>query len=116
MVSFSLGQRVRFTGVVEKTHGLGDKPTTSYVELPNPWCYRGEAKAPYQADEGVVIGRRFVADYRMEQHEERDDFGYIVDVDTQWKRVAGTTRRVWLISYDLRRKPIMAYDHQVEAL
>ena len=119
MVSFSLGQRVRFTGIVKKVNDASEEPdvlaTTSYLELPNPWVSPTGGEK-YQASEGVIVGRRYVADYRKFLHRSYALEGYFQDTEIEWSRVEGTARRVWLIAFDLGRKHVMAYDHQVEAL
>lgn len=100
MSDYQLGDRVIMTGTAEKTH-IEDK--TTYVSAPLPRCY-DSVVGGMAVNEGIVIGRRFM------QEGTTDYSGY------EGERVFhtnGTTHRVWIVSYDLRRKPVMCFDHQI---
>ena len=82
---------------------------TDYVEAPRPTnsdYYRPDGDYVYYED-GVIVGRRTVSPGKT-----------VVDSDgfKQYKRTPGASRRVWLVSYDLRRKPVMCFDHQVNPI
>ena len=98
---FKLGDRVTFTGTIEKTHS---KSRTLYLPAHLPLCYdKQDGGVPYT--EGVVVGRRIVQD-----GETRYDY----EVGGIFRAIPGTARRVWLVAFDLRRKPVMVADGQIE--
>lgn len=79
---------------------------TDYVEAPRPMnsdYYRPDGDYVYYED-GVIVGRRTVSPGKT-----------VVDAGgfKQYKRTPGASKRVWIVSYDLRRKPVMCFDHQV---
>lgn len=101
MSTFLLGQRVTMSGTVEK---IKEYPRTYYKEsgLPHKDLYP-ERKT---FNEGVIVGSRTIQDGLTER---QDEWGsYFVPTE-------GTARRVWIVAFDLRMKPVTCLDHQVEA-
>ncbi len=106
MSSYQLGDRVTMTGTAEKRRRydspLGEKFLTVFEDGPIPKIWNREGGTEYA--EGVVVGRRFV----QEGHTQ------FIDYDgTRVFKASGTTHRVWLVSFDLRYKPVMCFDHQI---
>ena len=100
--AFRLGQRVYFTGTVEKRRSGLHVVKTEFVEAPLPTIT--DALRSRQVSEGVVVGYRTVM-----EGETRYDY----EDGASFRAKLGSGRRVWLIAFDLRRKPVMAFDHQV---
>ena len=103
-LSFELGQRVRMTGTVEKVHSGPGGGYTKFLEsrLPVRHTHSGPQIA---LTSGIVIGARTVQPGRT--HWSYDGAVFMPDI--------GKARRVWLVAFDLRRKPVMCFDHQLEA-
>lgn len=107
---FRLGQRVRFTDTVKKTHG--DNKTT-YVSNGLPYDFTTDT--PQRPDAGVIVGERTLFDYELKTYMEGgDDFFSGSYQITTPKQVKGSGRKAWIISFDLRRKPVLALDTDVE--
>ncbi|ALD64017.1 hypothetical protein AFL94_08875 [Arthrobacter sp. LS16] len=106
MSDFKLGDRVTMTGTVKKRRNYEDPTSanflTKFVEDKLPHLYNKDGGTTYT--EGVVVGRRFVQEGRT------DYSGYDGD---KCFRSSGVTHRVWIISFDLRYKPVMCFDHQI---
>jgi hypothetical protein len=99
---FALGQRVTMTGIVVK---IKEYPRTYYKESALP--YRDNYPARKTFTEGVIVGSRTVQDGLTAREDEWGSY---------FSPTAGTARRVWLVAYDLRMKPVTCLDHQVEAV
>lgn len=107
---FKLGDRVRFTGTVTKQH---DYPKTLYVESEPPRCFdRVKGGVPYT--EGIIIGRRTVTPGETETITEFDGYRRHIPVGKRFIPTPGASRRVWLVAFDLRLKPVMCFDEQVQ--
>ena len=101
MSDYQLGQRVRISGTAVKAHDYG---TTVYREGPLPSLLAYPEKREY--DEGVIVGNRTT----IEGEAWSDDNG------RNFSPNKGTAKRVWLIAFEMRRKPVMCFDHQVAAI
>ena len=99
---FSLGERVQMSGTVKKVR---DGARTEFVEarLPCRWSYAGHR---IDLNEGIVIGSRTVQPGRTL---------YDSYEGNEFKPDIGEAKRVWLVVFDLRRKPVMCFDHQLES-
>ena len=107
---FKLGDRVKFTGTVTKQH---DYSRTLYVEDELPRCFdRVQGGVPYT--EGIIIGRRTVMPGETESMTDYDGYGNRIPDGNQFTPPPGASRRVWLVAFDLRRKPVMCFDEQVQ--
>lgn len=107
MSEFRLGDRVTMTGTVKKWKhhngpGYDAKYVTEYIDAPNPKIWNRDNGTVYT--EGVIVGRRFM------QEGHTDSLGY--DGERVF-RSSGKTHRVWIVSFDLRYKPVMCFDHQI---
>ena len=67
-------------------------------------------------DEGIIVGQRFLAEYKVHTEREYDEYGMSCGDYTISQQVPGTSRRAWLVSYDLHRKPVLVLDEHVEAV
>ncbi|WP_104086535.1 hypothetical protein [Arthrobacter sp. GMC3] len=102
MSDYQLGQRVEISGTVEK---VKEYPRTFYKESALP--YRENYPNRKTFTEGVIIGSRTIQDGITER---QDEWG------SYFTPTQGTARRVWLVAYDLRMKPVTCLDHQVAAV
>lgn len=106
MSDYQLGDRVTMTGTVKKVHTelpeYGSGFTTTYADDVLPRNYDVDGGVDVRS--GVVVGRRFLQEGVTKR---LDDYG------THAFKQSGTTHRVWIISYDLRRKPVMCFGHQI---
>ncbi|WP_104087074.1 hypothetical protein [Arthrobacter sp. GMC3] len=102
MSDYQLGQRVEISGTVEK---VKEYPRTFYKESALP--YRENYPNRKTFTEGVIIGSRTIQDGLTER---QDEWG------SYFTPTQGTARRVWLVAYDLRMRPVTCLDHQVEAV
>lgn len=104
-----LGQRVKITGTAKKDKGYesysGGRFLTTYVDGPLPKIWNRDGGTMY--DEGVIVGRRTVQD---------GETRYEYDGLPVFKQTIGTAKPVWLVAFDLRYKPVMCFEHQVEPL
>lgn len=122
--TYQLGQRVKISGAVERnrerikfsprnTNMVASEVKELWPELktmPDNGDY-GMLRTSFietttTATEGVIIGSRNV----------QQGLTY----DEQWPEnncfFPCETTRVWLVAFHLRRKPIMCFDHQIEAI
>lgn len=101
MSEYQLGDRVTMTGTVAKIH---EEEWTRFRESGVP------TRVAYPEDKiytsGVIVGSRTVQEGT--RWTDYDDDGYYSAFYPK-----GEARRVWIISYDLRRKPVMCFDHQI---
>lgn len=98
MSEYELGQRVAITGTAQKIHA-GDRTRYKESELP----FRDYYPNRKTFTEGVIVGARTV----IEGERWFDDYG------RNFSPTPGTGRRVWLVAFDMRMKPVMCFDHQV---
>lgn len=109
MTTFTLGQQVRISGTAKKRRGHerydGGDFRTYYEDGPIPHVWNREDGTTY--DTGVIVGRRTVQDGKTV-------CGWAASAT--FMQTPGTARRVWLVAYDLRYRPVMCFDHQVEAI
>lgn len=101
MSAYELGQRVRIHGTAVKD-GTRDKMT--YREAPQPKRFQYPNDRVFS--EGVIVGSRTVQEGYVEWDEWSSGF----------TPLKGTAKRVWLVAFDLRMKPCMCFDHQIEPL
>lgn len=106
MSSYQLGDRVTMTGTVKKIRlelpGLDNAFATNYTDDTLPRCYDVDGGIDYT--EGIIVGRRFLQEGVTKR---------LADWGTHAFKQSGITHRVWIVSYDLRRKPVMCFDHQI---
>lgn len=122
--TFHLGQRVKITGIVEKKRDhlswspkdrvhvfrevqerwaeLKDLPGNSQYGMLRTRLVETEATIT----EGVIVGKRTMA----------QGFTYAEYWPESNCFLPCATSQVWLVAFHLRRKPVMCFDHQVEAL
>lgn len=98
MNEYELGQRVTITGTAQKFHA-GDWTRYKEAELP----FRDYYPNRKTFTEGVIVGARTVIDGQRWS----DDWG------RNFSPMPGTGRRVWLVAFDMRMKPAICFDHQV---
>lgn len=105
MSKYSLGQRVTMTGTAVKHHD--DQARTLYIESTLPQSQRYPAENNITYTEGVIVGWRTTVEGKT----------YPASYDEQsiFMQTPGSAKRVWLVAFDLRRKPVMCFDNQVEA-
>lgn len=106
MSQYELGQRVRITGHTKKMRDyMAKKEGTSYPKLGLPrisdaW---GNSK---EVDAGIIVGVRNVADGSNNSED-----GY-----TWFCPKPGTSRKVYLVAYDIRKRPVMVFPDQIESV
>lgn len=130
--SYRLGERVKITGTCTKEWRdepienpylkLGEKldlsaalssyaPSiwvryrhfTDYTEAPLPMNNSSFERGSVPYEEGVIVGRRTVSPGET-----------VTDYDSKkYMATPGESKGVWLVAFDLRRKPVMCFDHQV---
>lgn len=116
MPRFRLGERVRFKAQAKKDY---EGQRTIFVrdeQLPMYYDSWGSKGVPF--NEGIIFGYRHVTNgvtipgspggWTMD--------GYDGGESAEFQQEKGSTRKVWLVSYDLRRKPIMVFDEDVESI
>lgn len=105
MSAYQLGDHVTMTGTVQKVH---EEDWTRFRESGLP------TRVAYPEDkiytDGVIVGSRTV----------QEGTRWTDSVDDGWGAsyysgftAKGEARRVWLVAYDLRRKHVMCFDHQI---
>ena len=95
-----LGEWVRMSGTVEKVREFS---RTEFREAPLPVKYEYDCTET-DLSIGVIVGSRTVQPGRTE----RDWYEgptFMADI--------GAAKRVWLVAFNLRRKPVMCFDHQL---
>jgi hypothetical protein len=68
--------------------------------------------------EGVIVGWRTVTDGEV-IYETEDPDGWFPGPPTAtrtWAVISGSAQRVWIVSFDLRRKPVKCFDHQLSTM
>lgn len=91
---------------------LGSKVTYSHtvVKHKKPFVYvnyRAEPVPEGTVDTGIIVGRRTVMDYDVDHEYE----GPI------WATPKGkTSKRVWLVAYNLDRRPVMVLDQHITTI
>ena len=98
---FSLGERVQMSGTVKKVH---DGARTEFVEAQLPYKLSYE-RHKIELPEGIIIGSRTVQPGRTVY----DQWG-----GNEFRPDIGEAKRVWMVMFDLHRKPVMCFDHQIE--
>lgn len=99
--SFRLGERVLMSGTVKKVH---DCARTEFVEAQLPYKLSYE-RHKIELPEGIIIGSRTVQPGRTVY----DQWG-----GNEFRPDIGEAKRVWMVAFDMRRKPVMCFDHQIE--
>lgn len=100
--TYELGHPVTITGTAAKyKNGYG---TVKYIDGPVPM--RNNYDNPRHFHEGIIVGSRHVTGGTTTNWDEGRAF-----VPT-----TGTSRRVWLVAFDMYMKPVMCFDHQVKPL
>lgn len=100
--TYALGQRVTITGTARKVKSWNgfSRGFLTYEEGPLPM--RHDYPTAKHFTEGVIVGARTVQDGHAEY-----------DEGAHFSPKTGTARRVWLVAFDMRMKPVMCFDHQV---
>ncbi|WBL18487.1 hypothetical protein [Citricoccus sp. NR2] len=124
MTTFTLGQQIRISGTADKVRDrITWRPANSahiYTEAQAAWdqiksepgrteygllrTRLVELEAP--AETGVIVGWRTIQQGVTEYYHYGDPPCFLPCESTQ----------VWLVAFHLRRKPVMCFDHQVEAI
>jgi len=99
---FALGDTVTFTDTVAKSYSDGE------VSYPS-------AGLPKGAGTGIVVGTRTLTDFAVERQYEYGEYGAYEGSYVESMPVEGTARRVWVVSYDMFRKPVLVLDEHAEA-
>ena len=102
---YQLGQRVTMSATVEKRRYSERHTVTVFEESPLPQRIIYPRRETYT--EGVIVGWRTVMNGYADG--DYEDGRYFVQKE-------GSAKRVWLVAFDLRRKPVMCFDHQVSAI
>lgn len=95
-----LGDWVRMSGTVEKVR---EDSRTEFREAPLPVKYEYDCTET-DLSIGIIVGSRSV----QSGHTIRDYYDgptFMADI--------GAAKRVWLVAFNLRRKPVMCFDHQL---
>lgn len=103
---FELGQRVRMTGTVEKTHTNYRRTEFVATGLPVLNLY----PKPITYDEGFIVGKRTV------QPGKTHISYYNYNSEIIFKPDIGGALTVWLVAFHLRRKPVMCFSNQLIVL
>lgn len=121
--TFRLGQRIKITGTVEKQRDhvtwSPKDPVHVYREVQERWeelkAMAGNTEygmlrtrlieTEATITEGVIVGKRTMA----------QGFTYVEEWPESNCFLPCERNEVWLVSFHLRRKPVMCFDHQVEA-
>ncbi|MGV2820487.1 hypothetical protein ABZX73_06365 [Brevibacterium casei] len=98
---FRLGERVLMSGTVAKVRD-GNRTEFMEARLPHKWSYTGHR---IDLNEGIIIGSRTVqpGSTLYDSHE-----------GNEFRPDIGEAKRVWLVTFDMHRKPVMCFDHQIE--
>ena len=112
-MSFTLGQEVEFTGTVEKRRLTSSRTTYTSSRLPYSQFYRtvktdqGDTTESWVREytTGVIVGKRTISDHLI-------GGGY--DEAIYATPMPGTQRSVWLVAYNLYRKPVMVSEDQID--
>lgn len=108
MSGYQLGDRVTMNGTVTKVRidlpGPEGGFKTTYTDDSLPRCYDVDGGIDYTS--GIIVGRRFL------QEGVTKYVGEWPETERAFKQ-SGVTHRVWVVAYDLRRKPVMCFDHQI---
>lgn len=88
------GTVVKKKGGYNLTHVESGVPVMEYVSCKVTYTH------------GIVVGKRTIQDGEWDFYD-----GY-----TAYSPKAGSARAVWLVSYDLHRKPVMCLDSQVQSV
>ena len=115
MARFRLGERVRFTAQVQKVHEDRLRLFRRIEKLPfidNTWG------TLIYIDEGLIMGYRHVTDGITEPGSPGGWTmdGYDGGDPSEFIQHKGTTRKVWIVSYDLRKKPILVFDDDIQSI
>lgn len=113
---FRLGERVRFAAQVKKDYEGARTIFERDEKLPLYYDSWGSAGVPY--NEGIIMGVRHVTNgvtipgspggWTMD--------GYDGGEPAEFQQEKGSTRKVWIVSYNIHRKPIMVFDEDVESI
>ncbi len=115
---FALGDRVTFTDTVVKdrrTHTV----TWKSAGLPQRESYflnedRQWDRRIRHFSEGIIVGQRFLADYTYSHETDYGEYGVSYGTYTVVSQTPGTSRKAWLVSFDLHRKPVLVLDENIE--
>lgn len=116
MPRFRMGERVRFTAVVKKERGDSRTEFMRSEELPK--IYDSWGSAPLEMNEGIIYGYRHVTPGAIDPGYKGGWTmdGYDYGEGPSFAPDPNATRRVWLVSWDLRRKPVMVFDEDIESI
>lgn len=103
MRDLTLGERVAFTRTVEKVHD-GDRTDWRTVKDP-----AGQEVVLDPPAEGIVIGVRALQPGSTVSEVEYADSGYISATIATYRPDLGVTRTVYLVAFDMRRRPVMVF-------
>lgn len=100
-MTYELGQPVNVTGTAVKQKSYSK---VSYTNGPLPT--RQNYDNPTTYDKGFIVGSRHVTEGEIDSWE--DGRTYVPSM--------GTSRRVWLVAFNMHMKPAMCFDHQVSPI
>lgn len=114
---FNLGDRVTFTDTVSKErssvgvewHRRG-LPTRAVDSMDENRAWQREER-PFT--EGIVIGARTLSEYSIEHETEYGEYGVSYGTYTVIGCIPGTGKKAWLVSYNMRRKPVLVLDDDI---
>lgn len=97
---FYLGEKVRMSGTAKKVR---DTRRTEFKEDPLPFKYEYDGTKT-ELSIGIIVGSR-TARSGTTDYDWEDGATFKPDI--------GSARRVWLVAFNLYRKPVMCFDHQL---
>lgn len=118
---FALGDRVRFTDTVQKARDEHRTVKWESAGIPEKRSYRLNRETDRWEEhvvalaEGIVIGQRALAEYTVYSETEYGEYGVSYGTYTVSQQVPGTSRKAWLVSYDMGRRPVLVLDEHIEA-
>lgn len=115
---FELGEHVTFINTVAKErtkHGVEWR----VAGLPTRESHRLDVERRWylhtrQFTEGVIVGARTLSEYAVSYETDGGEYGTSYGSYTVIGCIPGTGKRAWLVSYDMRRKPVLVLDEHVE--
>lgn len=118
---FALGERVQFSDTVQKARDENRRVTWESAGLPQRESYRMDEDRKWERHirkftEGVIVGQRALAEYYVATETDYGEYGVSYGSYTTSQQVPGTSKRAWLVSYDLHRRPVLVLDEHVEKI
>lgn len=102
---YELGQPVTITGTAVKKKTFSSTAYTDVTYANGPLPTRQNYDNPRIYTKGVIVGARNITDGKVKGGGDDDGYYYVP--------TRGTSRRVWLVAFDLNMKPVMCFAHQL---